>query len=139
MSLARVVTFLKSLQGFSLTADVYRLPVASRFVKFLRLFGYEIEGSGPNMIVKRPSNPTPGAVIGRPAGAVDILPRNPRRNLPANLEIIINPDNPHRRGTGAYTRYENYKNATTIGELRNLGATPQDIREILEKGFGVLQ
>ena len=137
MSFARVSAFLKNIPGFIHTADVYRLPKASRYVKFLKLFGYEIQGSGPGMIVKRPS--TASSSRGRPEGSIDIAERTPRATYPAAQKINLTPNNPHRLGTGAYNRYEAYKSATNIGELRQRGATPQDIREILQKGYGQLE
>ena len=42
MSFARATRFLQARPGFTDTADAYRLPKAGRFVKFLRLFGFEI-------------------------------------------------------------------------------------------------
>ena len=137
MSFARVSTFLRTQPSFVDTADVYKLPKASRYIKFLRLFGYEISGSGPGMVVKRPSNTS--AIQGRPAGSLDLTPRAPRRGLPGNLGIILTPENPHRMGTGAFTRYEQYKSKTNIKDVRSSGATPQDLREIIRKGYGQLQ
>ena len=82
MTFARVCAFVRTQPGFVDTADVYRLAKASRYVKFLRLFGYEIQGSGPGMIVKRLS--TASSSRGRPEGSIDIAPRAPRRGLPGN-------------------------------------------------------
>ena len=55
MTFARASQFLRTQPGFSDTADAYRLPTAGRFVRFLRLFGFEIRGSGPGMTVGRPA------------------------------------------------------------------------------------
>ena len=140
MSFARVTRFLQARPGFTDTADVYRLPKAGRYVKFLRLFGFEIQGSGPGMVVRR----APGAASsssgarGRPEGAVDIAPRVPRRALPAGTVLLWTPDNPYRAGTAARARYELYKAATTVGEARDLGATPQDIKGGIEKAYAQL-
>ena len=139
MSFAKVSAFLRNNPGFIETADVYRLAKSSRYVKFLRLFGYEIQGSGPGMIVKRPSNISNSSSRGRPEGSIDIAPRAPRRGLPGTQEIRLTPDNPHRLGSASYNRYELYKNEITIGGLRKKGATPQDIRGIIQKAYGELQ
>ena len=90
------------------------------------------------MIVKRPSNISSSS-RGRPEGSIDIAPRAPRRGLPGNTQIRLTPDNPHKMGTATYNRYELYKNEITIGDLRKKGATPQDIREIIQKAYGQLQ
>ncbi len=138
MSCARVGEFLRTRRGFEDTAETYRLPRAGRYVKFLRLFGFQIQGSGPGMIVRRPAAPSSAEGRGRPAGAVDIAPRAPRRGLPGGTEITFQPDNPHRGGTAVYTRYAAYRSATTVGEARRLGATPQDLRGDLEGGYAQL-
>ena len=58
--------------------------------------------------------------------------------LPAGTAITWQPDNPYRGGTASYTRYDLYKGASTIGEARSLGATPQDLKTGLSKGYGQL-
>ena len=135
MSFAGATRFLKKLANFDDTAELYRLPTAGRIIKFMRLFAFEIKGSGPGMSVRRPATAA-GAAGGRPAGSVDIAPRAPRRGLPAGTAITWQPDNPYRGGTSSFTRFELYKGASTIGETRSLGATPQDIKNGLAKSFG---
>ncbi len=137
MSFARASTFLRTRSGFEDTAETYRLPRAGRYVKFLRLFGFQIQGHGPGMVVQRPASA--GGSQGRPAGSVDLAPRAPRRGLPAATPITFQPDNPHRGGTAAYARYDLYKGAQSVGEARELGATPQDLKADLAKGYARLQ
>ena len=140
MSFARASTFLRTRRGFEDTAETYRLPRAGRYVKFLRLFGFQIQGSGPGMVVRRPAGASASAGSrGRPAGSVDLAPRVPRRALPAATPVTFQPDNPHRGGTAAYARYELYKTAQSVGEARIAGALPQDLKGDLEKGYARLQ
>ena len=141
MTLARVTRFLQARPGFLNTADVYRLPVQGRYVRFLRLFGFEIRGSGPGMTVRKPpsaASSSAGGQRGRPAGAVDIAPRVPRRVMAATQELLWQPDNPYRAGSASYARYELYKGAETVGEARRLGATPQDIKAGIERAYAQL-
>ena len=137
MTLASVSRFLQSQEGFADTADVYRLPKQGRVVKFLRLFGFELTGTGPGIIVRKPSRAT-GEARGRPAGATDLVPRIPRRGLPAAQSITFQPDNPFRAGSARHNRYEAYKGAGTVGEARRLGATPQDFQAAFNEGYAVL-
>ena len=137
MSFAGATRFLKKLANFDDTAELYRLPTAGRIIKFMRLFAFEIKGSGPGMSVRRPAAAA-GAAGGRPAGSVDIAPRMPRRELPAATPITWQPDVPYRGGTAAYARYELYKGAGTVGESRSLGATPQDMKAGISRGFAQL-
>ena len=130
MSFARATKFLQARPGFSDTADVYRLPKAGRYVKFLRLFGFEIRVSGPGVTVVRPTGAAEGAAPrGRPGGAVDIAPRRPCRVMAASTALLWTPDNPYRGGTAARARYELYKAATTVGEARTWGRLPRISRE----------
>ena len=141
MTLTRVQMFLRSRPQFEATADVYRLPKAGRFVKFLRLFGYRIQGSGPAMTVKAPAAAT-GQL--RPAAravqlGAPLAPRAQRRDLPGSQEILFQADNPKRGGSASFTRWGLYRSATTVGEARRLGMTPQDLREALRQGHAQLQ
>ena len=140
MTLVRVRMFLKSRPQFEDTAELYRLPKAGRYIKFLRLFGYSITGSGPGMLVGRPTAARANAAAssGRPAGSVDLLPRMPRRGLPAGTAITWQPGNPYRGGSLSYARYELYRGSSTVGEARSLGATPQDFTTGLQKGYAQL-
>jgi hypothetical protein len=140
MTFARASAFLRSQPAFVDTADNYRLPKASRYIKFLRLFGFEITGSGPGMLVGRPSSSSGSSNRGgRPEGSIDIAQRVPRKHLPDSLGIILTPDNPYKIGTAAFDRYEKYKSAVTIGAVRKAGATPLDLRRNVQKGYGQLQ
>jgi hypothetical protein len=53
----------------------------------------------------------------------------------ADTEIYINSDNPKKTGTSAYNRYELYKKARTINEAKKMGATADDIRFDIGKGY----
>jgi hypothetical protein len=136
MSFARATRFLRNLASFTDTADVYRLPKEARYVKFFRLYGFRLEGSGPAMVVKPPAV----AAGQRPAArAVQLAPRQQRRDLPGTQEIMFQADNPKRGGSAAYTRWALYRSATTVGQARSLGMTPQDMREALRQGHAQLQ
>ena len=58
--------------------------------------------------------------------------------MAASTELLWTPDNPYRGGSAARARYELYKAATTVGEARRLGATPQDIKGGIEKAYAQL-
>jgi hypothetical protein len=131
---SRTMRFLKNLAAFDDTADVYRLPRAGRYVKFLRLFSFKIEGSGPTMTVSAPPVAAPVAGVRR---GPDIAPRVARQGMPGTQAIAFGP-NMKRGGTAAYARYEAYKGAATIGEARLLGMTPMDLRVALQKGHAQL-
>ena len=134
MTLNRVIAFLRRQQGFSDTADVYRIPKAGRYVYFLRLFKFEIEGSGPSINVRLAA----AAAAPRTARGADVAPRMPRRELPASTQVVFQPDNPKRGGSQAFTRYLIYQDSVTIGEARRKGATSQDLQDDLRRGFAVL-
>ena len=136
MSFAGATRFLTAQPSFHDTAELYRLPNAGRIIKFMRLFAFEIKGRGPGMTVRKPVGASGGR--GRPPAAVDLQPRMPRRGLPAATAITWAPDNPHRGATASYTRYEGYKNTSTVGEARAQGATPQDLKTGLSKGYAQL-
>ena len=142
LSFAAVRIFLNKQAHFNDTADLYKLPVGpqGRHNKFLRLFGFQIIGSGPGMSVRRPAGASGSSQLprGRPVEAVDLMPRMPRRGLPAATAITWTPDNQYRGGTLAYSRYELYKGASTVGESRALGATPQDLKAGISKGYAQL-
>ena len=57
----------------------------------------------------------------------------------ASQGILFAPDNPKRGGSAAYTRYELYKGATTVGEARRLGMNPQDLQAAIRSGQAQLQ
>jgi hypothetical protein len=141
LSFARVTQFLRTRPNFEDTAEAYRLPKAGRYVKFLRLFGFQIAGAGPTMVVRGASAAGAGGSRGsRPAAHHDLAPRVPRRTLPPATPILaFQPDNPHRGGTAAAARYTAYRAATTVGEARALGATLQDLRRNIGQGHAVLQ
>ena len=139
ITFARASEFLRTRPGFQDTAETYRLARAGRYVNFLRLFGFEIQGSGPAMTVSAPGVGASTAARGRPEGAIDLAPRVPRRGLPGATAVTFQPDNPFRGGTDRYVRYEAFRTATTVGQARSLGATPGDLKESLDRGFARLQ
>jgi len=135
MSFARATRFLRNLASFTDTADVYRLPKEARYVKFFRLYGFRLEGSGPAMVVKPP---TPSVGQAPAPRAAQLAPRAPRRDLPGTQGLIFQPDNPKRGTSQAFIRYEMYKGATTVAEVRRLGMNPQDLREAIRQGHAQL-
>lgn len=61
----------------------------------------------------------------------------PRRELrAASTAIKFQQANPKRAGSASYTRYERYKGAKTVGEARDAGAQPMDLKVDFDKGFG---
>ena len=58
--------------------------------------------------------------------AIEIDPRAAYRRFPNDQRVQYGA-NPARINTPRHRRYENYKEATTIGGARRLGATSQDI------------
>jgi len=50
-------------------------------------------------------------------------------------EIVFEPVNPKKEGSGAYDRYEKYKSARTVAEALNLGACKGDIAHDFKRGF----
>ena len=153
-TLARVVQIIKGMRGAEDTMDVYGPSRAGRYTSFLKLFPklFEISGSGGNIRVLPKAPEPPRAVQPRPmqvggsssssAVPAPATPRTPRepysietpyRRFPNELRIEFGP-NPARRGTPRFGRYEKYKEATTIGGVRRLGATPQDISSDLAAG-----
>jgi hypothetical protein len=148
-TLARVVQIIKGMRGAEDTMDVWGPSRAGRYTSFLKLFPkhFDIVGSGPNIRVlpkapepPRPVQPRPVQVGGasssggeRAPRAIEIDPRAPYRKFPGNQRVRIGA-NPARPGSDRYNRFEAYKTATTIGEMRRLGATSQDISQDIAKG-----
>ena len=52
--------------------------------------------------------------------------------------VVFQANNPKRRRTGAWGRYERYKVATTVGQARELGATAEDLRHDARHGFAAV-
>jgi len=137
-TLARVAQILRGMRGFLDTADVYGPSKAGRIVSFLKLYPnmFEIQGSGPNIKVSVAKPPEPRPVVARPiqvGGAssssgpterqpptIEVDPRAPYRRFPRDQRVQYGA-NPARVNTPRYRRYENYKEATTIGGARRLG------------------
>jgi hypothetical protein len=62
--------------------------------------------------------------------------RAPRqKTIAANTPIVVQQVNPKRPGSDSWQRYERYKNAMTYGQLMALGATKDDFRHNMKKGF----
>ena len=51
------------------------------------------------------------------------------------VRIEFQADNPKRANTKAFTRYEAYKTAKTVGDARSASATTSDLRNDFESGF----
>ena len=65
---------------------------------------------------------------------------------PVSLELVLEEGdrltfqaaNPRRQKTGAWSRYESYKVATTVGQARESGATSEDLRHDTQRGFATV-
>lgn len=152
-TLARVAQILRGMRGFLDTADVYGPSRAGRIVSFLKLYPnlFEIQGSGPNIkvfVAKAPeprprpvqasmgggaSSSTDQAPRERQPRSIEIAPRAPYRRFP-NEQWVEYGANPARVNTPRYRRFENYKEAITIGGARRLGSTSQDISLDIQAG-----
>ena len=85
----------------------------------------------PRPVVPRPVQVGGASSSNNPAApraerTLEIDRRAPYRRFP-NDQMVEYGANPARAGTPRYRRYESYKQATTIGGARRLGATSQDI------------
>jgi hypothetical protein len=159
MTLAMAGRTLRGMRGFEDTADTYGPAKVGRYVSFLKLFPlkFKIVGSGPGLRVMPADPPEPAApravqVGGASASSAAALPAAPRERAERALEIDPRaayrkypPDqrirygaNPARMGTPRHARFELYKLATTVGEARRLGATPQDLQADVAKAALVL-
>jgi len=153
-TLARVAQILRGMRGFLDTADVYGPSKAGRIVSFLKLYPnlFEIQGSGPNIKVFVAKPPEPRPVVARPVqvgGAsssgpaerqprvIEIDPRALYKRLPNDQRVRFG-DNPARPGGARWKRFGKYKEATTIGGARRLGASSQDISMDVSVGVLVL-
>ena len=72
--------------------------------------------------------------VSAPEPFVSLIPKE----MPGEDVKIVFDENHRRQGTAVWTRYENYKYATTIKEARELGATAADIKKDFEKGWFIL-
>ena len=133
-SFERTQRYIKNLAAFKDTADVYRVPKAGRFVKFLWLFSIWIEGSGPTMTVRAPAAAPRAPAVRR---GPDLAPRAPRQGIPGTQAIAFGP-NMKRPLTAAFARYERYRCASTVQEARDLGMMPMDLRAAIQSGQGEL-
>jgi hypothetical protein len=153
-TLARVVQIIKGMRGAEDTMDVWGPSRAGRYTSFLKLFPklFDIVGSGPSIRVlakavepprpvqPRPVQPRPVQVGGasssgaeRAPRAIEVDPRAPYRRFPDSQRVRIGA-NPARPGSDRYNRFEAYKTATSIAEMRRMGATSQDISADIAKG-----
>ena len=67
-----------------------------------------------------------GPAVERQPRAIEVDPRAAYRRFPNDQRVRFG-DNPARPGGARWRRYEKYKEASTIGGARRLGATSQDI------------
>ena len=72
--------------------------------------------------------------VSAPEPFVSLIPKE----MPGEDVKIVFDENHRRHGTAVWTRYENYKLATTIREARVLGATTADLKKDFEKGWFIL-
>ena len=69
--------------------------------------------------------------------ALEMDPRAPYRRFPNDQRVRFG-DNPGRPGGPRWVRFEKYKEASTIGGARRLGATSQDLSMDVAAGALVL-
>ena len=124
------------MRGLDDTVDTYGPARAGLYVAFLKLFPnlFKVTGSGPGLRAFKADPPPPrppaqeaGSSTDRAPRAAEVDPRAAYRRFPNELRVEYQNENPARRNSERYKRYENYKTARTIGEARILGATSQDI------------
>ena len=71
--------------------------------------------------------------VERQPRALEVDPRAPYRRFPNDQRVRFG-DNPARPGGARWRRYEKYREATTIGGVRRLGGTSQDISLDIQSG-----
>ena len=138
-------------------SDTYGPSMQGRIVIFLKLYPnlFSLQGSGPNIKVLPAAAPEPrprpvqvgGSSSSLQGGAsppreraeraLEIDTRAPYRRFPNDQRVRFG-DNPARPGGARWRRYEKYKEATTIGGVRRLGGTSQDISLDVAAGALVL-
>ena len=66
-----------------------------------------------------------------------VFPRDQQlgSKLPMDAEVVIMQQNPKKVGSKSRVRYNRYKNATTLGGMKDLGASSGDIRHDHAHGF----
>ena len=136
---------LQGMRGFEDTIEVYGPARSGRYGAFMTLCPslFKLYGSGPSMRVmkadpppprepREPREPTAAAnSTERAPRAIEVDPRAEYRRFPNEIRVEYQEQNPARRNSERFRRYENYKRAKTIGEARSLGATSQDISQDL--------
>ena len=143
MTLPTARNILQGMRGLEDTMDTYGPARAGRYVSFLRLFPnlFKVTGSGPGLRVMKadpppPREPRPAAASSSTARAprIELGPRAVYRRFFNEIPVVYSAENPARRNSERFKRYENYKNSSTFGEARALGATSQDISADLAAG-----
>ena len=144
LTLPTVRVLLQGMRGLEDTMDTYGPARAGRYVAFLKLFPslFKVTGSGPGLRVMKADPPPPREPRpAQPANSsteraprVELGPRAVYRRFFNEIPVVYAAENPARRNSQRYQRYENYKKATTIGQARALGATSQDISPELSVG-----
>ena len=135
---------MQSMRGLEDTMDTYGPARAGRYVAFLKLFPnlFKVTGSGPGLRVMKADPPPPREPRPAQAGSsntaraprVELGPRAVYKRFFNEIPVVYSANNPARRNSERFQRYENYKKATTIGQARALGATSQDISADLSAG-----
>jgi len=153
-TLARVAQIIRGMRGAFDTMDTYGPAKQGRIVSFLKLYPnyFSLQGTGPSIKVlpaaapePRPARPVQvggASSSSGPAGerqprALEMDPRAPYRRFPNDQRVRFG-DNPGRPGGPRWVRFEKYKEASTIGGARRLGATSQDLSMDVAAGALVL-
>ena len=90
-----------------------------------------------------PERPKRDDVPGQPAAATPRSPPKPKTGAPAsprpsdvpNGSLKYNQENPKKRGSKSWHRYESYKKATTVDEYFRLQGTLGDLKYDFSRGF----
>ena len=141
------------MDSFQETAEAYKLPRQRRTVIFLRLYPnlFELRGSGPGlMILPKKRDEAPPARRAEASSSDGrrqrILPRMPEvepraqpQRYPNYIKIRFVGENQTKRAGPRRERFEEYETATTIGEMRQLGGTSQDITMDIKAGVLLLE
>ena len=119
LTLPTVRILLQGMRGLEDTMDTYGPARAGRYVAFLKLFPnlFKVTGSGPGLRVMkadpppprepRPAQPASSSTARAPR--VELAPRAVYRRFFKEIPVVYSAENPARRNSQRFQRYENYK------------------------------
>ena len=94
----------------------------------------EIPSGSPRAARKPAAAPKKGAARRSPKPAA-ATPRSPRPSDVPNGSLKYNQENPKKKGSKSWHRYESYKKATTVDEYFRLQGTLGDLKYDFSRGF----